>query len=660
MSDKNINNTETVNNTESVSSAERILQKIKERQNKEIVSSDEIIEQEDIIEDFSEELAEDIDSDIDFEKPETVIYPTDEIENEEANDDVISDYSGKSKSELLSFLNEIVNSDKILKFNKNIKLLKDEFYKIIETENEERKNKYLEDGGAEKDYEQVKDIDETTFKELYRKFNDKKESFLKKTDEEKKQNLQHKYEVIKEIDDLINKPESFSKTFNRFKELQKKWNAIGAVPKNDSKALFDDYNIQIQKFYEYLQVNKELRELDFKKNLELKIDLCEKAEELLLEPNFNKAKKELQTLHKKWKETGAVSNENREEIWKRFQDATIKINEKFSEYIEEIKLQQEKNLEAKEFLIQRAKEYSTKEYTDHQEWKDASVQVVELQKLWKKIGYVPKEHNSDIYKDFKNACDAFFGRIRQYYNESEKDKDDNYQKKLDLCIQAESLKESNEWNNTGEIFIQIQKEWKKIGPVPKKHSDEIWKRFRKACNTFFDRKKEYFKDKKQNEKENLNLKKEIINKINEFVFSGVQVDDLKKLKELQNEFLTVGYVPFEQKDEIYTQYHQAIENQLSKLNISKEKQSELKFNENLELIKNSPGSDRLAYKEIIKLQNQVDSLNDDIRIWENNIGFFSGSKKSESMVKNILDKINAAKNKVQQLKENIRDLENIK
>ena len=285
--------------------------------------------------------------------------------------------------------------------------------------------------------------------------------------------------------------------------------------------------------------------------------------------------------------------------------------------------------------------------------------MVELQKLWKKIGYVPKEHNNEIYTDFKNVCDSFFVRIREYYDESEKDKDDNYQKKLDLCVQAESLKDSNEWNNTSEIYKQIQNEWKKIGPVSKKHSDEVWKRFRTACNVFFDRKKEYFKDKKVNEKDNLILKQEIIKKIIEFDFSENQMDNLKQLKELQNEFLAVGYVPFDQKDEVYKQFHNAIDTQLGKLNISKEKQSEMKFNESIKIIKNSPGSDRLAFKELIKLQNQIETINDDIRIWENNIGFFSGSKKSESMIQNIYDKIEAAKSKVELLKKNKQELENI-
>ncbi len=709
MSEKNIKNTENLqdsgNENNELSSADKILKKIKEKKNVDSEEtkkedSDEIIEKElsspetpvtsDVVEDEIPEIidesvedkivdkvdkqeAEETDSQQKDEEvaDEKDLVNKDEIEAEKVVDEQNSvdkaeieteevfDYTDKSKEEIINTFKELLTEDDTLKYSKNIKSLRDVFYGIIKSEDQERKDKFISDGGKEDDYESVKDEKEDDFKDLFQKYIDKKETWERKLNDEKKHNLELKYKVIKEIEELINKPESFNKIFNHFRDLQKKWNEIGLVPKYDVKALFDEYNKNVQKFYDYLEVNKELRELDFKKNLDVKIDLCEQAEELLLESNYSKAKKELQTLHKKWKETGSVTNENREEIWSRFQAATIKINEKFSEYIEEIKVQQEKNLESKQFLVSKADEYAIGDYTNHKEWKDTSNQVVELQKLWKKIGYVPKEHNNEIYRQFKTACDKFFVRIRDFYNESEKDKDDNYQKKLDFCIQAESLQDSNEWNSTAEIYKKIQNDWKTIGPVPKKYSDEVWKRFRKACNAFFDRKKEYFKDKKTNEKGNLVLKKEIIKQIEEYTFSNNQIEDLKKLKEFQNQFMEVGYVPFDSKDEIYKQYHNAIDTQLGKLNISKEKQSELKFNENLEIIKNSPGSDRLVYKEMSKLQSQIDKLNDDIRIWENNIGFFSGSKNSESMVQNINDQIDSAKDKVLILKKNMEDLEKI-
>lgn len=680
MSEKNIENTENtqkvVNENKELSSAEKILLKIKQKKDpnfkKELtetkvektevvktveVTEEEVVETEKVVETIEPiKEAEDTIEEKKIEEPEN-----NQIAEEQKTAEIeeVIDYSGKTKEELISIFTDFLTVDNTSKYNKKVKLLRNEFYKIINTEDAEKKAKFVEDGSKLEDYEPIKDEAEGKFKDLFQKYIDKKEAWELRLKEEKKKNLEQKYAIIKEIEELINKKETFNKIFNEFKDLQKKWNTIGLVPKEEVKTLLEEYNHQVHKFYEYTEVNKQLRELDFKKNLDIKIKLCEKAEELLLESNYSKAKKELQNLHKKWKETGSVSNENREEIWARFQASTIKINEKFSEYIEEVKVQQEKNLESKQFLVNKAQEYSAGEYTDHKEWKDASNNIIELQKMWRRIGYVPKEHNNEIYKQFKTACDSFFARIREFYDESDKHRDDNYQKKLDLCTQAETLQESTDWNNTTEIYKQIQNDWKKIGPVSRKQSDEIWKRFRKACNVFFDRKKEHFMSKKNEEKENLELKQAIIKQIEEYKFSDNQMDDLKALKELQNNFLAVGYVPFKNKDEIYEQYHQAINEQLGKLNISREKQSELKFSENLEYIKNSPSSDKLAFNEISKIQHQIDKLEDDIKVWENNIGFFASSKNSEAMISNINEKIDHAKSKVAAFKEQIDELAKI-
>ncbi|MCF6185350.1 MAG: DUF349 domain-containing protein, partial [Bacteroidales bacterium] len=319
--------------------------------------------------------------------------------------------------------------------------------------------------------------------------------------------------------------------------------------------------------------------------------------------------------------------------------------------------QQQKNLESKQFLVEKAEEFAHNKYETHLEWKTASDKVIEIQKLWRKIGYVPKEFNNKIYTQFKQACDIFFERIRKYYEETEKDREDNYQKKSDLCIRAESLQDSTEWVRTSDIYKHIQNEWKTIGPVPKKYSDEIWKRFRKACNTFFDRKKEYYKNRKTAEKDNLIKKQELIERIENTEFSDKQKENLQKLKERQNEFLSIGYVPFENKDEIYEKFHNAVNAQYKKLNISKEKLEELKFAENIEALKKSPDSDFLIQKEMGKIQNQIEKLNDDIKIWENNIGFFSSSSKSDSLLKNVREKIEKAKKKVISLKKRMDELE---
>lgn len=679
MSDKpvnpNENNPESVNDKNELSPAEKIYQKINELksnfeekedeesklpnddENSEITNyNTEIKESEGLNNDkVTDESQEEISEEEKVALTEEKLIETKEITEE--FEKITENYSDNSKVELIEKLNEFLKGDYKTFFEKSIREIKEAFNKLVEKETEEKKILYIKDVGKEEDFEHVKDETENKFKELFQRFLDKKETYEIRLLEEKKKNLELKYQVIEEIKELVNKPETFTKTFNKFKNLQKKWNDIGLVPKNDVKSLFDEYNKNVQKFYEYVEVNKELRDLDFKKNYKIKISLCEKAEELLLETNSNRAKKELQTLHKKWKETGAVSNDVRDELWSRFQTATIKINENYSQYLDEIKEQQEKNLESKQFLVEKAEEHANKEYETHIEWKQASDKVIELQKLWKKIGYVPKEFNNKIYTQFKNACDTFFERIRKYYEETEKDREDNYQKKLDLCTRAESLQDSNEWVKTADIYKYIQEEWKKIGPVPKKKSDEIWKKFRKACNNFFDRKKEYYKNRKVKEKENLIKKQEIIEKIEIFEPSENQNENLQQLKEFQNDFISVGYVPFEHKDEIYEKFHNAVNAQYEKLNISKAKLEEIKFAENIEALKKSPDSDFLINKEMGKIQNQIEKLNDDIKVWENNIGFFSSSSKSESLLKNVRDKIEKAKAKVAFLKKKMTELE---
>jgi len=681
MSDKPVNpienNSDKNNESKELSPAEKIHQKINELKNnikdenpesinhaEEVIKetiTDAVIDKKTEAEESAKEKSESVSAESSEleDNSEDIQQETDDKANKVSEDKEIieENFSDFTKTDFVNKLNELLKEDYKSTIEPLIRKIKDLFNKLTEKEAETKKVAFIKDGGKAEDFEPVKDETEIKFKELYQRFLDKKETYEIRLNEEKKKNLELKYQVIEEIKELINKPESFIKTFNKFKNLQKKWNNIGLVPKNDVKALFEGYNKNVQKFYEYVEVNKELRDLDFKKNYEIKISLCEKAEELLLETNSNRAKKELQILHKKWKDTGAVSNDVRDELWSRFQSTTIKINESYSQYLEEIKEQQEKNLESKQFLVEKAEELASNEYETHINWKNASDKVIEIQKLWKKIGYVPKEYNTKIYTQFKNACDTFFERIRKYYEETEKDREDNYQKKLDLCTRAESLQDSNEWVKTADILKHIQEEWKKIGPVPKKQSDEIWKRFRKACNNFFDRKKDHYKNRKAEEKENFAKKQKLIEKIENLVLSENQNDNLQKLKKLQNEFISIGYVPFEHKDEIYERFHTAVNTQYDKLNISTEKIEELKFAENIEALKKSPDSDFLIQKEMGKIQSQIDKLNDDIKVWENNIGFFSSSSKSESLLKNIIDKIDRSKAKVHSLKKKMNELE---
>ncbi len=570
------------------------------------------------------------------------------------------DYAEFDKTKLLKTLNELVRQDSVLAQKEKINALRKCFYDIFNTAENERRNRFVAEGGQLRDYEPLKDPEEIAFKELLKKYKAKKEAEEQQIAAQKERNAVQKYAIIAEIKELINKPgEHFNVIYNHFKELQKKWNTAGPVPAAKLRDLDEEYNIQVQKFYEYVNVNKELRELDHRKNLEKKTSLCERAEALQNSDKITEAKKELQNLHAKWKEIGPVSNEIKEEIWNRFQEASKIINHKFSEYINEIKEQQSKNLESKTFLIEKAREFAEKPYESESEWREASNKMVELQTLWKKIGYVPKEHNTRVYEEFKAACDHFFERIRLFYQENDKVQEANYEKKIALCVQAENMQDSTDWNKTTQFYKDLQAEWKTIGPVPRKHANSIWKRFRTACNTFFDNKKEHFKGKKELEKENLAKKQAIIEQVEKFEGTGNQIEDLARLKQIRQEFLAVGHVPYESKDKVYDLFQETMNQQLEKLQISRTQQTELRFSENLEIIQNSPNAEYIAQKEIGRLQNKIDKLQEDIKIWENNVGFFSNSENSKSMIQGIENKINNAKEQVKLLKKQISELKNV-
>ncbi len=568
---------------------------------------------------------------------------------------VIEDYSEYNVEKLLEKVKETFEKENILKSFNKIKAIKDEFLWKVNKQKEELKSKFIADGNDEKAYEYTKTPVETDFFDILDKYFEKRNLLKEKEAEQNKENLKLKYEVIEGFKNLINKPESFEITFNNFKTLQKRWQEIGLVPKDAVKQLWDDYHREVDNFYKYLEINKQLRELDLKKNLEKKIQLCEQAEELLAESNILSARKHLQTLHERWKEAGPVLMAKKDEIWDRFKAATITINNKFQENFEKIKEQQEKNLESKTFLCEKAEEYSQEEHTTHKEWKDASNRVLRLQSLWKNIGFVPQNQNTEIYQRFRAACDVFFGKNRDFYSKINEERDNNMRLKEDLCMQVESLQESTEWKKTTDLYKNLQAEWKKIGPVSQKHSEQIWQRFRKACNIFFDRKKEHFSSKKQDEANNLIAKREIIEKIKAFEPTS-KPEDIETLKQFQKSWTEIGFVPFDDKDTIYAEYREAVSEKFDKLNIDKSKLDEINFNDKISSLRNSKNSKDLFSNEISKIQNKIDKIEGDAKLLENNIGFFANSKNAESMISGFSKKIENSKKEVAKLKEQIKKI----
>jgi len=564
------------------------------------------------------------------------------------------DYSGLSKNELVETLELIIDNRPPNEIKDDVERIKSFFHKKIKQESEERRKKFLEEGGKAEDYRVFVDPLEHRVKELLEKFRLKKSDFGKIQEAEKNENLRKKYDIIDRIKDLVNREESINKTFQEFRALQNEWHSIGIVPQNALKDLWENYHHAVEMFYDYIKINKELRDLDLRKNLEEKVKLCEKAEELMLEPNPVVAFRALQDYHNAWREIGPVPHESKNEIWERFREATAKINKRHHEYFENQKEEQRKNLEAKIALCEKVEELVNEDYKTFKEFDEKAEIVVELQKMWRTIGFAPRKQNNKIYQRFREACDAFFEKKRSFYADSKEIQMNNLQRKTDLCVQAEALQESTDWKSATDALIKLQKEWKEIGPVPRKHSEKIWKRFRKACDHFFARKAEYYSGLDNSYEDNLKAKEAIIEELESFAAGNDVQEAFNRLKDIQKRWTDIGFVPLNRKEEINNRYRNALNKQFDKLKIGEEDKSLLRYRTKLETLKTNPRSVRKLTTERDKFIQKIKQLENDIVLWENNIGFFAKSPSAENMIREVQEKINSAKKTIKTLEEKVR------
>jgi len=381
--------------------------------------------------------------------------------------------------------------------------------------------------------------------------------------------------------------------------------------------------------------------------------LCEKAEELILETNVVEAFRVLQDLHEQWREIGPVPAEMRVEIWNRFKEATSKINKKHQDHFVDLKNEQKSNLEAKTALCEKAEELSNMEMHSNKDWTARSNELIELQKVWKTIGFAPKKDNAKIYKRFRDACDSFFNRKRDYYGVFKEEQNNNLQLKIDLCIQAEALKESNEWKKTTEELIALQQRWKEIGPIHHKQSEKVWKRFRTACDLFFERKSRHFSEVDSSFGANLQKKQQLIRQIEEFQINEDAEECLTRLKDFQRQWAEIGFVPLKDKDEIHEKYRQAINNKFDSLRIDDSHRHILKFKTKLEEYLEKPNGMQRIRQEREKFITRLKQLESDIVLWENNIGFFARSRNAETMIKDVETKIESSKKNIELLNRKI-------
>jgi hypothetical protein len=566
----------------------------------------------------------------------------------------VVDYTKYTQIELVNAFRDVLEKRDDENIKEEIDAIKSVFYKTLNENVEAAKKEFLEKGGNIEEFVAPEDPYENDIKDLLKQYRQIRIELNKRLEVEKEENLKKKYEVIENIKGLINNEESINKTFNEFRELQREWREIGLVPQSKMKNLWDTYHFHVENFYDYIKINRELRDLDLKKNLEMKIKLCENAEELLLEPSIIKAFNTLQKYHERWREIGPVPREQKDDIWERFKAATSKINKRHQEFFETRKEDQKKNLEAKTALCEKVEEIDISEISNYKEWDEKSKELVKLQKVWRTIGFAPKKDNNKIYERFRTACDKFFDAKREFYAKNKELQQNNLQQKIDLCVQAESLKDSTDWKKTTQDFINIQKKWKEIGPIPRKHSDAIWKRFRAACDYFFDKKSEHFSGMDSEQVDNLKKKEELIEKVAGFKLSKDVDENLSKLKAFQREWTEIGHVPYKKKEEVQNKFREEINKLYDDLNINEEQRNILKFRSKMSSYSESNRGQNKMRLEREKYMNKLKQLENDLVLLDNNIGFFTESKNAESLIKDVQKKIEVTKKKIEFLKEKIR------
>jgi len=593
-------------------------------------------------------------------KPESKAKAKAEPESGQQDSTIVEfDYSALTREDLVNRLETLLDNQSAHEIRNDVDHIKINFYKKNKAEIEQKRKKFVEDGGNIEDFEVQADALEERIKELFRRFRNQKAEYNRNLESEKQENLKKKYEVIEKIKELINSKESINKTFHEFRDLQHEWRALGLVPQQNLKDLWDTYNHNVEKFYDYIKINKELRDLDLKKNLELKIQLCEKAEELLLEPSVINAFNTLQKYHDQWREIGPIPVELRSEIWERFKGATGKINRKHQEHFEGLKKAQKKNLEQKSLLCEQVEEINNLVLKNHKQWDEKSKEIIEIQKVWKTIGFAPKKDNNKIYERFRSACDGFFTSKREFYAQNKENQLNNLQLKTDLCIQAEALQDSTEWKKSTVDLISLQKKWKEIGPIPKKQSDAVWKRFRAACDHFFNKKSEHYQNIDQTYSQNLEAKNKLLEEVNSFVLTDNIEENFKIINEFQRKWSEIGFVPFKEKDNLQEKFRQAINKHFDNLDINDGKRNLLKFKNKLNNMSQKPKADVKMHQERERFMSRLQQLRNDIVLWENNIGFFARSKNAESMIEEVQKKINDAKDTMKLLEEKIEMIDNL-
>ena len=560
----------------------------------------------------------------------------------------------QTKKEVLERIREIAHSEESPE-KEEVDYLKTVFYKLHIAEREARLKEYIDGGGDPEQYQIMPDEDEESFKAEMIIIKEKRQKQMREQEEEKQRNLERKLAIIEQIKNMITSPEEANKSYKEFKALQDEWREIKQVPAERANELWRSYQLYVEQFYDLLKLNSEAREYDFKKNLEAKTRLCEAAEKLADEADVISAFHQLQKLHQEYRETGPVARELREEIWQRFKAASTVINKRHQQHFETLRAKEEENLQRKTALCEQAEAVAAEENKGSADWERHTKQIIDLQTEWKTIGFAPQKMNVKIFERFRAACDDFFGRKAEYFRTLKDQFRDNADKKRALIEKAKALQDSTDWKSTSDKLINLQKEWKTIGMVPRKLGDQLWEEFLSTCNKFFEARNAAGASTRSDERENLEKKRSVIEQLK--AVAEEAGDDLQaRVQQLVEEYQQIGHVPFKEKDKLYEEYHAVLDKLYKELNVTVAKRRLTKFKDNLKQV--AERGENALDNERSRLMRQYEQLKSEVQTYENNLGFLNASsKKGNSLIDEMNRKVQKLKDELQLVRDKIKAID---
>ena len=618
-------------------------------------------------------VAEPVEATAEEKQPEEITIP-------EIPEDI---YDHFTKEEVVRTLEELVQNEDINQIKRQVSLLKIRFIHLNKEEAEQQRlekasanaaepadnnGETEKTDGAEAETEagpkeeqlSESQLLDNRFHAAFATYKENKQKYIDRQEQQKAENLAAKKNLLDKLKVLIDSEISLKEIYDQFKAIQEEWKAIGPVPQADTTEIWQNYHFYVEKFFDKVRINKELRELDLKKNLESKIALCEKTEALLLEPSIFESFSRLQQYHNDWKEIGPVPEDKKEEIWARFKNASDLINQKRREHYEQMAQEQENNYQAKLALCLRAEEVTKIDFSSMKQMNEAGNIASELLKTWRTIGPAPKQHNDEIWNRFKNTLDNFFERKKESMQKIKDEQLDNYNRKVNLCIEAEAISQRRDWKKATEELLNLQKEWKSIGFVAKKQSDAVWKRFRKACDDFFAAKKEYFSNIEANEQDNMAKKEELIRKVAETPLADTREENLNIIKSFQREWTEIGYTPIAEKERLWKAFRAAIDQRFDQLRANESEMRKNNYQQHIQNILEDDNSSDALKKERKFLQNKIAQLTEDVTLWSNNLGFFASSKNADLLKAQFEKKIESTREEIKQLEEKLKLLKEAK